>query len=318
MKKWLVYSLATVLAWGAWGALAKAVEHVPAGQTQALSTWGVLPVMLAACLSPKVRQGTAMWLGGLIALVSGLMVGLGNLAYYAALTMGSQVATTISLTMLYPLVTVILALALLRERPSLWQACGVAGSLAAIYLLNVSGRPEVRTVDTIVALAPILFWGVGAFVMNVSTRHVSAENATFWFLAAFIPLGLFLWWREPVWGDQRFSLVSPMWVALSARDWVIVFLIGATFALGNLTILAAYRLGGPASIVTPISGLYPMITIPLAMVFFHERPGMREFAGIALAIASAVLLVLAPTKIESNTATAGDSLADEPTPVPDN
>jgi drug/metabolite transporter (DMT)-like permease len=67
--------------------------------------------------------------------------------------------------------------------------------------------------------------------------------------------------------------------------------------LGNLSLLAAFRSGGKASIVTPLSGLYPVVTIPLAIILFQESVGLREWAGIALALVAGVALSLEPKKV---------------------
>ena len=44
------------------------------------------------------------------------------------------------------------------------------------------------------------------------------------------------------------------------------------------------------SVTVPLTGLYPAITVILAFVFLGERLGVREIAGVSLAIVSVVLL----------------------------
>jgi drug/metabolite transporter (DMT)-like permease len=65
-------------------------------------------------------------------------------------------------------------------------------------------------------------------------------------------------------------------------------------ALGNFTILLAFSSGGKASIIAPLASLYPLVSIPIAVVGFHERLGGREIGGIALALAAVVMLSLQP------------------------
>jgi drug/metabolite transporter (DMT)-like permease len=67
---------------------------------------------------------------------------------------------------------------------------------------------------------------------------------------------------------------------------------GLALALGNLTILLAFADGGKASIIVPLAGLYPLVSIPIALAAFSERIGWRESSGIALALAAVVLLSL--------------------------
>jgi uncharacterized membrane protein len=49
---------------------------------------------------------------------------------------------------------------------------------------------------------------------------------------------------------------------------------------------------GPASIVAPLSGLYPAVTIVLSVVLLEEKPGKVEVLGIALALLAPVLMLM--------------------------
>jgi drug/metabolite transporter (DMT)-like permease len=203
----------------------------------------------------------------------------------------AKAATTVSFTMLYPIVTVLLALVALREKPHPWQLTGIVGSLGAIYLLGVS-QPGHEGFGRwmLYALACVGLWGVGALIMKVATKDVSAAMSTIWFLAAFIPLTVWILMDQPTYlVDKPIDWNPPL------RDWLIVTALGLTFGIGNLTLLAAYRHDGKAAIVTPLTGLYPVVTIPLAILLFGEKIGFREWTGIALAIVSAVALMREPT-----------------------
>ena len=134
-------------------------------------------------------------------------------------------------------------------------------------------------------MAPILLWGGSALLMKIATHHVSAELGTFWFLAAFVPLSAVI---IPL-GQKLYLTDMPIRWSLSAAEWLVVMALGATYGLGNLTVLAAYRSGGKASIVTPMCGLYFMVTILLAL-FFGEKVGPWQWGGIALALVAAVAL----------------------------
>jgi len=69
-----------------------------------------------------------------LALVGLLDTG-GNVFFAAAATQG-LVSVVSVLASLYPVVTVVLALALLRERPAVWQAGGAIAALAGIVLIT--------------------------------------------------------------------------------------------------------------------------------------------------------------------------------------
>ena len=68
--------------------------------------------------------------------------------------------------------------------------------------------------------------------------------------------------------------------------------VGFTLAFGNLAVLVAFASGGKASVIMPLTALYPLITIPIVLVAMGERIGGRESLGAALALAAVVMLVL--------------------------
>jgi drug/metabolite transporter (DMT)-like permease len=234
--------------------------------------------MLVLCASPGWREGQRKLRGSSLAFIAGVLVALGNMAYYQALAAGAEAATAVSLTALYPVATIVLARLLLSEKPSRWQLAGIGGSLAAIWLLSV-GRPEgLLSGWMLLALAPLVLWGSAALVQKLATDDISAELGTFWFLAAFVPLGAVILVAEGVpWN-------------MPPRHWLLAGLLGAAYGLGNWALLVAFRHGGKASIVTPVTGLYPVVSIPLAMVLFGEQVDACQWVGITLALAAVVAL----------------------------
>ncbi len=47
---------------------------------------------------------------------------------------------------------------------------------------------------------------------------------------------------------------------------------------------------GEASIVLPLTALYPAVTVVLAFLFLHEKISMHQLIGILLAVVAVVLL----------------------------
>lgn len=273
MPRWMVYSILTLLFWGAWGVLGKALgDALTPFESQALSTLALVPLIAVLARRAKRPRGGR---GLLYAFVSGLFAGGGNIAYYYALAAGGAASTVTPLTALYPIVTILLAVLFLREKMSLAQLAGIFLALASIYLFNYA---RVESGGIAYALLPIALWGVSAFFQKLSTNHLSSELSTLAFWIAFLPIAGFIFLTQPV----RWS--AP------ALTWVWVLLLGTTFGVGNLTLLAAYGSGGKASIVTPLCGLYSMVTLPLAILFLDERIGFRDGGGIVLALAAVVAL----------------------------
>jgi drug/metabolite transporter (DMT)-like permease len=279
MPRWLLWSVVALVSWGVWAILAKVLgDALSAAQSQALSTLGILPVILALALRKGSTTPGNRVRGVLCAFAGGALGCVGNMAYYDALSRGARAATVAPLTALYPLVTIVLAVLLLRERLNAVQRGGVLLSLVAIYMFNVQREEGLLSVSLAYALIPIACWGVAGFLQKLSTNHISGELSTLWFLAAFVPVAVFILARK--------SLPT----AITSQTWLTVVALGLFFALGNYGILAAFASHGKASIITPLTALYPIVSVPIAILFFGERVGWRESAGILLALGSVAAL----------------------------
>ncbi|MEX2091341.1 MAG: DMT family transporter [Pirellulales bacterium] len=284
MPLWIAWTLLTLVSWGVWAILFRLIgSDISPAHSQAISTLGILPVFAALWLV-KESPGTCNRRRGiLLALGSGILSCLGNVACYEALN-HAKAATVIPLTALYPVVTVLLAVPLLKERLNLLQWIGVGLSLAAIYLFNVPQGTDAEagrvSSAMLLPLAAVLLWGITGLMQKAATNDVSARASAIWFLAAFFPVAGLILLQDPLMGD------------LAPRTWALAIAMGFTLALGNLTILLAFSSGGKASIIAPLAGLYFLVSIPIALVKFHERLDWREAAAIALALAAVVLLSL--------------------------
>jgi len=278
MPKWLLHTLLTVLFWGAWGAVSRVLgDSLPGAQSQVISTLGLLPILLVLMLSGHFRADSVR--GCALAFVAGLVGSLGNIAFYGLMSLGEKAVAIVPLTALYPLVTVVLAVALIKERMNRIQIAGIVLALVAMYLFNAGPSGPVKAGIFVQALLPIALWGVAGFIQKLSTNRIAGETSAFWFLLAMIPVAGVL----PLVG--RFAWRLPL------ATWFWAIALGLCFGLGNLTLLAAFARGGKASLVAPLCGLYPLVTVPLAVLFLGERVTGRE--GTALCVAVAAVAALA-------------------------
>lgn len=65
---------------------------------------------------------------------------------------------------------------------------------------------------------------------------------------------------------------------------------GLCMAFGLLYFLKALSAGGTASLVVPLTALYPMVTVVLSWMALHEDFTLRRLAGVAFALAAVWLL----------------------------
>ena len=282
---WLLWTLLALASWGVWALLSKLIgDALSPAQSQALSTIGLVPVIAGLALSRKLGAGGHRTRGVVFAFAAGVLTCIGNIAYYGVLNSGAKAATVVPLTAMYPLVTMLLAVMLLKETLNRIQVIGIVLSLVAIYLFNVQQEQRVLSTWLFVAMVPVALWGISGLLQKISTNSISGELSALWFLLAFVPVALVLIAREPL-----PSRISP-------RSWFLVIILGLTFAFGNFAILLAFASHGKASIIAPLAGLYPVVSIPLAVVALGERIGPREWTGIVMA-----LCAVAAISIESKT-----------------
>jgi transporter family protein len=138
MPAWLWLSLLTVFLWGAWGLQSKIIaERISPWMNQVLFPLGLLPPMIWVLFSRNLRQGVSLPKGASYAFITGVLGGTGNIAFIAAMGVGGKAAVVVPFVGLAPLVTVILARALLKESITRAQVAGLMLALIAIYLLSL-------------------------------------------------------------------------------------------------------------------------------------------------------------------------------------
>jgi transporter family protein len=76
----------------------------------------------------------------------------------------------------------------------------------------------------------------------------------------------------------------------SRRGIVVGLLSGLVGALGNLALFAALSYGGKASVVFPLTAVYPLVTVMGACLLLGEQLGWTQLSGIALALLSIAVL----------------------------
>jgi bacterial/archaeal transporter family protein len=142
MPTWLLWSLATIVLWGTWGLVSKiASAGVDAYVNQLLYTAGLAPLLVFAAWTvhkhrsaEKKRDDQAR--GVFWAFLTGILGGVGNIAFFEALVKGGKASVVAPVTALFPMVTVLLALIFLRERLGRVQWVGLGLAFVAIYLLS--------------------------------------------------------------------------------------------------------------------------------------------------------------------------------------
>jgi bacterial/archaeal transporter family protein len=135
--KWFWYSLLAVLFWGAWVLCSKlGTNEIPASTMQFIFAFGFIPVAILVLVMKRVKfersvKGISFSLG------NGVLAGIGGLTLFAAYRSGGNTSVITAATALYPLITVVLAVLVLRERLNWLQMIGLGFAAAAIIIFSL-------------------------------------------------------------------------------------------------------------------------------------------------------------------------------------
>jgi len=135
--RWLWYSVLCVLCWGGWALLSKlGSREIPPDTMQFLFTIGALPVGVGLLLARHLKLEKSKK-GIFFAVLNGILSAVGGLTLFAAYHTNGNTSLITVATSLYPMITVVLAVMILRERLTATQALGLAFAGAAIVLFSL-------------------------------------------------------------------------------------------------------------------------------------------------------------------------------------
>ncbi|HEY1501814.1 MAG TPA: DMT family transporter [Acidobacteriaceae bacterium] len=135
--RWFWYSMICVLCWGGWALLSKLGSREITPETmQFLFTLGTLPVGLALLIGRRGKLEKSSR-GIAYGVLNGVLSGVGGLTLFAAYHTNGNTSLITVATSLYPMITVILAIFILRERFRPVQALGLAFAVAAIVIFSL-------------------------------------------------------------------------------------------------------------------------------------------------------------------------------------
>ncbi|HSW70586.1 MAG TPA: GRP family sugar transporter [Gammaproteobacteria bacterium] len=128
-------SLLALFSFGLWGLFTKqAVLHINYKSALIYQTLGVLIVGMFTLALVKFKPTTNLK-GLSYSLLTGAAYSIGCLFYFIAASKG-KIITVVTLTALYPLITIALAYILLHEAVSSKQVLGICFGLLAIFLMS--------------------------------------------------------------------------------------------------------------------------------------------------------------------------------------
>jgi len=286
-KLWLLYALSTTALWGVWGAFIEIPEKAGFPATLGYSAWALtlIPVALVALkiIGWKLdRDRRFVFLG----LGAGLMGCGGQLILFQCLRMGPAYIV-FPIISLYPVVTIILSVVILKERASKRSWIGIILALISIGMLSY--QPPENSVARgylwlLLAMIVFIMWGIQAFIMKFASDNnrentMQAESVTFYTMLSavlLIPVALLMtdFTSNINWG---FSGVYSAGLIQSLN------------AIGFLFFAYAIRYG-KAIIVVPMMSLAPVVTVIISLIIYAVIPHPIIIIGMVLAFVAIYLL----------------------------
>lgn len=127
------------------------------------------------------------------------------------------------------------------------------------------------------SIAAALFWGVWGIVAKLISEDVNPYTNH-----ALFTLGMLF--------TIPFVLEKIRKQAPNKKGILWGIIAGILAVAGNLAVFQAFSSGGLAAIVIPLTNLYPLVTIGIALLVFKEKLNWLNGIGILLAIPAVVML----------------------------
>lgn len=243
--------------------------------------WGSWAAFSRKAFTDRASRPFLMW-----ALAGQICNGLAWFFYFRALEDPSSRAAIVgTITAAYGAVTVLLALIFLKERLVAVQFVGIGLVVGASMLLGYAGSgPDTASGTStgwlVDSLLTMVFWGSAMTIFKKAYSMPEADDYRF-FLTNWLGMMIVL---LPA-GMSHLS--NEAWpTTLVALGLVIVSL----YAIGDLTLFAAIA-RGPASVVSPLSCLYPIPTIAYSFLILKEAVLPLQWVAVAMTLVAIVLLL---------------------------
>jgi drug/metabolite transporter (DMT)-like permease len=302
-RSWIIYATLLVLFWGVWGAFSSLPTDRYGYPNEMVYIIWALTMLIPAYFALRGNRFDRRPVATVYGLLAGLTGAGGQLLLFEALSDGPAylIFPVISLS---PVITVLMAVALLRERIQRLAVMGVVAALAAIVLLSVpggGGGSNGHGPWLLLAVVICAAWGAQAFFMRKAALVGVNDGTTFGWMTIsgllLVPVAWAMMGGLPTGAPWQAPALTAVTQVLNAA--------GALFL-----VMALSR--GKASIVAPVTNaLAPVLTIVLSLAVYQTLPSLYGTIGIVLALVGSTLMVYSDDK-RSDDATASGADAVSP------
>ncbi len=286
-RTWLLYAMITTVLWGVWGAFIEIPEKAGFPATLGYTAWAITMIPVAVIALKLIgwkldRDQRSILLG----MSAGLLGGGGQLILFQCLRIGPAYIV-FPIISLYPVVTIILSVFILKEKASKRSWSGILLALIAILLLSYQ-PPGDNTVKgylwLLLSMVVFIMWGVQAYIMKFASdsskaSSMQAESVTFYTMSSsilLIPIAILM---------TDFSLA----INWGFRGVYAAGIIQSLNAVGFLFFAYAIRYG-KAIIVVPMMSLAPVVTVIISLILYAVIPHPVIVTGMVIAFVAMYLM----------------------------
>jgi drug/metabolite transporter (DMT)-like permease len=286
-KAWLFFAVFTTGAWGLWGAFINSTAEAGFPETLGSCVWSVTMIFPALAALGIIRWKLEHDLRSIILGCAVGFLGAGGQLILFRTLRTAPAYLVFPFIALSPVVTILLALIISRERASVKGWIGIVLALIAGVLLSYTeGGGSGIGLWVVLALLVFLCWGLQGFIISFANKTMKAESIFFYMMLTGLlltPVAIVMTdFSEPInWGFK-----GPYLAAM----------IQILNAVGALFLVYAFRYG-KAIIVSPlINAGAPVITIIISLLLYQTLPHPVNGVGIAIAVVAAFLMAVESEK----------------------
>lgn len=290
-RSWIGFVIVHVIFIGVWGALIEIPEKHGFPATLGYVVWA-LTMIPASVMGLIIMKGKleydrrSIFLGGMV----GMLGAAGQLVLFFTLKIAPAylVFPLLSLT---PVVTILLAVAFLKEKTGRLGWLGILTAIVAVLMLSYQPSGE-GTVQGYLWMAltaiSLVAWGAQGYIMRFANTTMKAESIFFYMAVSsvlLIPVALYMTdFSQPI----NYGFDGPYLAAM----------IQILNAFGALCLVYAFRYGKAIIIAPMTTALSPVLTVVISLAIYAFIPHPVIIAGMVLAIVSALMMGLEETKSE--------------------
>ncbi|GAC1451324.1 MAG: DMT family transporter [Steroidobacteraceae bacterium] len=175
-----------------------------------------------------------------------------------------------------PLIVAALSVRLLGERSSAATWIAILAGLAGVIIMLRPSSAGFWSWGALAALVAATAYALSAITVRVLTRTESTASVIFWTISLMTLTAALL--------------AAPGWMAIAARHWPWIVLLGVVAAVGQHLLTHAFRLA-PPSLVAPFEYTALLWGIAIDRIIWHVLPSARVLTGGGVVIASGLFLI---------------------------